>query len=205
MEAFEAILTRRSIRRYRPNRVPVKLVRRILEAATWAPSAHNAQPWRFVVLGDAEAKRKLAEVMAEEYELDLKRDGVPAEKREEIVGLSIERFTSAPILITVCLTMRDMDRYPDEERRRAEYKMAVQSVAAVAQNILLIAHTEGVGACWFCAPLFCQERVRNVLRLPEDIEPQALIALGYPDEKPDAPPRLPLEEVVSYNYWGSRR
>lgn len=204
LEVFDAILTRRSIRKYRADRVPAKLVRKILEAATWAPSAHNAQPWRLVVLEDAEAKRKLAVATAEEYELDLKGNGVSAKKREEIVRLSIERFASAPVLITVCLTMRDMDCYPDEERQKAEYKMTVQSVAAAVQNILLAAHAEGLGACWFCAPLFCQDVVRRVLKIPNDVEPQALVTLGYPSEKPSPPPRKRIEEVAYENYWGER-
>jgi len=205
MELFDAILTRRSIRKYKPVVISDKLIHKILEAATWAPSAHNAQPWRFLVLRDAEAKCGLAEAMAEKYRIDLTGDGMPLEKCEEMINLSLERFTSAPILVIACLTMTNMNRYPDDKRQEAERTMAVQSVAAAIQNMLLVAHAVGLGACWFCAPLFCPETVKGVLRLPENVEPQALIALGYPDERPNPPPRFPVEEVVHQGYWRSRR
>lgn len=66
---------------------------------------------------------------------------------------------------------------------------------------MLAAHALGLGACWYCAPLFCQQEVRSVLGIPEDVEPQALIALGYPDERPEAPPRYPFEKIVHFDGW----
>jgi nitroreductase len=75
--------------------------------------------------------------------------------------------------------------------------MAIQSVAMAAQNLLLMAHVEGLGACWLCAPLFCQETVREALGLPDDYEPQGLIALGYPDETRDKT-RKPLTTRVVF-------
>jgi nitroreductase len=73
-----------------------------------------------------------------------------------------------------------MDSYPDTRRKKAEYTMAVQSVAMAVQNLLLAAHAEGLGACWMCAPLFCPEAVREALALSEDWEAQAVITLGAP-------------------------
>jgi len=172
-----------------------------LEAATWAPSAHNAQPWRFIVIDDLKVKQRLAEAMAKEWDKDLREDGLSPEDRERLTKASITQFTQPPILIVACLTMEDMDTYPDERRQKAEYLTAVQSVAASIQNLLLGAHAEGLGTCWFCAPLFCQETVREVLGAPKDVEPQALITLGYPDEKPEAPPRKTLKSVTSQNCW----
>jgi len=80
--------------------------------------------------------------------------------------------------------------------------MATQSLAAAIQNILLAAHAKGLGACWFCAPLFCQETVRRVLGMPDEVEPQALIVIGYPAEQPEPPPRKSLKEIVFKDYWG---
>ena len=91
-----------------------------------------------------------------------------------------------------------MDRYPDEKRSQAEHIMAVQSVAAAIQNILLAVHAEGLGACWCCAPLFCQEAVRRVLKLPPTLEPQALITIGPPAESPPPPSRHPLKRIMRY-------
>jgi F420 biosynthesis protein FbiB-like protein len=73
-----------------------------------------------------------------------------------------------------------MDRYPDARRADAERLMAVQSTAMALQNLLLLAHAEGLAACWMCAPLFCPDTVRTALDLPTDWQPQALITLGYP-------------------------
>ncbi len=201
LKALDVIFKRRSVRKYNNRRVPSRLVHMVLEAAMSAPSAHNAQPWRFIVLDNTQDRRRLATAMAKRYEIDLKKDGISPKTREEIVETSKARFASAPILIIVCLTMKNMHRYSDRERQETEYKMAVQSVAAAVQNILLTAFAQGLGACWYCAPLFCQQAVRDGLRLTPDIEPQALITMGYPDENPNAPPRLAFEETVSYDYW----
>ncbi len=95
-----------------------------------------------------------------------------------------------------------MDNYPDLRRQKAEYVMAVQSVAASIQNLLLTAHAEGLGTCWFCAPLFCKKIVKDILKIPKNIEPQAFVTLGYPKEKSNAPQRKTLRNVVNYNFWG---
>ncbi|MCX8171807.1 MAG: nitroreductase family protein [Candidatus Bathyarchaeota archaeon] len=196
------IKSRRSIRRYRPESVPQDFILKIVEAARWAPSAHNSQPWRFIIINDSDVKRNLAESMALDWVKDLKKDGVPQEEANRLISESIKRFTEAPILVVAALTMKDMHKYPDRRRQRFEHLMATQSLAAAIQNILLAAHAEGLGACWFCAPLFCQNTVRRVLRLPRDVEPQALISIGYPAESPEPPPRRPLKEVAFKNYWG---
>ena len=98
---------------------------------------------------------------------------------EKDVANSRLRIASAPAVIAVCCTLSDMDRYPDARRAEAERLMAVQSTAMAVQNLLLLAHAEGLAACWMCAPLFCPETVRTALALPPDWQPQALITLGY--------------------------
>ncbi|MEM1514481.1 MAG: nitroreductase family protein [Candidatus Bathyarchaeia archaeon] len=193
---------RRSIRSYLPRGIPKDAILRIIDAARWAPSAHNAQPWRFIVIFDPSVKKKLAEAMASDWLRDLERDGHPQEETKRLTEDSIRRFSEAPILIVAAITMREMHRYPDRRRQRFEHLMATQSLAAAIQNILLVAHAEGLGACWFCAPLFCQETVRKTLKMPRDIEPQALITVGYPAENPEPPSRKPLKEIAFKDYWG---
>ncbi len=190
------------MRRYLSTEVSNSVLQRVLDAARWAPSAHNAQPWRFIVVKHLNVKRRLAEAMASEWNKDLHKDGTLPEECERLIKASIKRFTNPPILIVACLTMNGMDKYPDERRQEAEYVMAIQSVAVAIQNILLAAHAEGLGTCWFCAPLFCPEVVRETLGIPKDIRPQVLITLGYPAERPKAPPRKPLESLVYQNRWG---
>ena len=197
----EIIRNRRSIRKYSLKNVPSHLISKIIEAARWAPSAHNAQPWRFLVINDEKIKRELAEAMAMEWEKDLAQNGMLLEERETLIRESVRKFTQPPVIIIAFLTMDEMHKYTDKKRREAEYIMAVQSVAAAIQNLLLAAYFEGLGACWYCAPLFCPETVKKVLGVPKNFEPQALITVGYPSEKPEPPPRKPLEAIMRVNRW----
>jgi len=180
---FAIIRSRRSIRRHRADPIPRETIDRLLEAATWAPSAHNRQPWRFAVITAPEVKERLALAMGERLRADRTRDGDPPDAIERDAQRSRERIVNAPVVVVACLSMRDMDRYPDGRRAAAEQTMAVQSVAMAVQNLLLMAHAAGLGACWMCAPLFCQDAVREALSLPEAWEAQALIAIGVPADE----------------------
>jgi F420 biosynthesis protein FbiB-like protein len=171
---------RRSIRRYLERPVSETLIDRLLESAVAAPSAHNRQPWRFVVLRDGAAKASLATAMGRKLRADRLADGDAIADIEADVARSYARLTGAPALVLVCLTMSDMDTYRDEHRNQAEYLMAVQSTAMAGQNLLLAASAAGLGACWLCAPIFCPETVTEALRLPGDWRPQGVITLGYP-------------------------
>jgi coenzyme F420-0:L-glutamate ligase/coenzyme F420-1:gamma-L-glutamate ligase len=200
----DLIKKRRSIRKFSPRQIEDAVVREVLEAARWAPSAHNAQPWRLIVLIDDVLKRDLAEAMAAAWVADMTKDGVAMEVRENMAKASVERFARAPVLVVACVTMKDMAKYADELRQRCERDLAVQSLGAALQNMLLVAHAKGLGACWFSAPCFCKETVRKVLKMPKDVEPQALIALGYPAEKPKAPSRKPLHSYACFEGWGEK-
>ena len=137
--------TRRSIRRFKPDPVPDSVIQNILTTATFAPSAHNRQPWRFVVVTDSSVKEKLADAMAVEFEHDLEQDQLPHDEIQKRITRSRERILAAPVLIILCLDMSDMDVYPDEKRSKAEYLMATQSVANAGMQLLLAAHAEGLG------------------------------------------------------------
>ncbi len=199
-EVLDAIRQRRSIRKYLSKKVSSEVVSEVLVAAGWAPSAHNSQPWRFIVLDDIAVKQRLAEAMADAWVKDLQRDGVTVEavKRAE----RAERFKTAPVLILGCLTLSDLQKYPDLERQMCERDLAVQSFGAALQNLLLAAHAKGLGACWFCAPAFCKETVRKTLKIPDAVEPQAFVAIGYPAEKPKVPTKKLLEGYCFVDMWG---
>ena len=171
-------------------------------AAGWAPSAHNAQPWRFIVIADAQVKRELAGAMAKTWAADIAKESVSVEP--EIFRLRMERFATAPALIMACLSMDSMAKFSDDEKQGCERDLAVQSVAAALENLLLAAHSMRLGACWFCAPAFCKGTVRQVLGIPAQVEPQALIALGYPAEEPPVPPRKHLSEYCFRDKWGEK-
>ncbi len=181
--ALRAIFERRSLRRYQQRAVPHDLLTQVLHAGTWAPSAHNRQPWRFAVLQEFASKEQLALQMGARLRRDLERDHVPQAVIDKDVQRSYDRLTSAPVVIVVCLTLADMDTYADAVRAENERIMAVQSTAMAGQNILLAAHSLGLGACWMCAPLFCSDVVVETLELPEDWQPQGIITLGYPAQQ----------------------
>jgi len=191
-----AISERRSIRRYTDRPVAASVIHNILQAAGSAPSAHNRQPWRFVVLKNSQSKERLAQAMGERLRADRTRDGDAPEHIEADASQSIARITGAPVVILVCLTMETMDNYPDARRAEAEHLMAVQSTAMAMQNILLSAHAAGLGASIMCAPLFCQDTARTALDLPKSWEPQALITLGFPANAGKPYRRRPFNEIV---------
>ena len=184
-DLLELMRARRSLRRYRPDAPPRPWLSQILEAATWAPSAHNRQPWRFVIIEKAAAKAKLAATMGGRLRRDLEADGQPRELIEADVARSYQRITGAPVAILLCLTLAEMDRYPDRERSEHERAMAIQSTAMAGQNMLLMASSLGLGACWMCAPLFCPELVAGALDLPSGWLAQGLITLGFPAQQRD--------------------
>jgi len=187
---------RRSVRRFRPAPVAEAQVRRVLEAARLAPSAHNRQPWRFVVLAEERQRARLADAMAARLRADRLADGADPEDVEADAARSRDRLTRAPCAILVCLTLQAMDRYPDTRRSEAEERMAVQSVAMAGENLLLAAAAEGLAACWMCAPLFAPQEARRALDLPDEWDPQGIVLLGEPAENPRPRGRLSLEELT---------
>lgn len=192
-----AIRGRRSLRRYAAQPVPAELVERLLEAAHWAPSAHNRQPWRFVLLHDLATRRRLADAMAANWQADLLADGVDPALVSRRAAISIERISTAPLAILPCLDLDSLDSYSDPQRQQREWQMGVQSVALACQNLLLAAHHHGLAACWMCAPIFCPELVQAILDLPALLEPQALLTIGYPpDDAPRSKERAPLATRV---------
>jgi F420 biosynthesis protein FbiB-like protein len=196
----EIIKNRRSVRKFLSKSVPKDLILEILQAAGWAPSAHNSQPWRFILLQDANVKADLAKRMADAWAADLKNDGLTAE--ESIRLERMERFANAPALIIACLTMEGLRKFPDKNRQSYERDLAVESLGAGLENLLLTAHASGLGACWYCAPAFCKDIVRDVLKIPDSVEPSALIILGYPDESPSVPPKKELKEYFYLDKYG---
>jgi F420 biosynthesis protein FbiB-like protein len=110
---------------------------------------------------------------------------------------SRRRMLEAPVLILVSLVTDDLDRYPDAVRQHAEYTMAIPSLGAAVQNMLLAAYQLGIDGGWMCAPLFCPEVVRDALELPSNHIPHALIPLGYAAADPKRRPRRPLSELIT--------
>jgi len=185
--------TRRSIRRFRPDPVPAPVIERILTTATFAPSAHNLQPWRFVVVGTdvPSARSRLGQALTTSMRADMLSEGAPEADIEKRVANSLRRIEEAPVIILLC---RDVTAV--REHKREDEIMAIQSVANAATYLLLAAHAEGLGGNWLCWPLYAQEETRDALELPETWEPQAMVFVGYAGEEPRTKILIPLAGMV---------
>jgi coenzyme F420-0:L-glutamate ligase/coenzyme F420-1:gamma-L-glutamate ligase len=196
---LDTVRGRRSVRRYLRKEVPDELVNEVLEAGRWAPSPHGRQPWRFAVISKEETKERLAEAMGEEWRSNLEMDGQSPEVVEKRLEGSRQRLLHAPVLVLLCLYLEDLDVYPDARRQENETMMAVQSLGAAAQNMLLTAYDLGLDSGWMCAPLFCPGKVVEALGLDPKLIPHAVLTLGYAEgDPPKRRGRKPLDELIVY-------
>lgn len=181
-----------SVRAFSREPIDIAIVERAIDAAGWAPSPHGTQPWRFVVIDGPQVKADLAAAMAAEWRRQLELDTADSDEIERRLANSVDRLDRAPVVVIACLYLGDAHQYPDPARQQAERLMAVQSLGAAAQNFLLTLQAEGIAAGWMCAPLFCPEVIRDVLHLPDELEPQAMFPVGIMA----APPRRRARRAV---------
>ena len=197
MTVPEFIEARRSIRAFRAEPVDRVALDALVEAACLAPAPHHSRPWRFVVIDTEAGKTALALGMGARWRSDLSADGVAPERVDELVHASHAKLMNAPALVLGCLTWNGLDRYPDEARQRAEWGMALLSLGAAVENLMLSAADAGLASCWVAAPIFCPEAARDALELPAEWLPHALVLVGHPDPAyvgRERPP-VPLDEL----------
>lgn len=197
-ESLRLLTERRSVRRFLERPVAQALIEQAIELACWAPSAHNKQPWRFVIVNSSAAKERLAQALGETLRRDLMAQGVSLEEIHQRLERSRNRIRSAPRVILLCLCEEDIQTGGTERQRKGEREMAIQSVALAGGQFLLAAHALGLATVWLCAPLFAPEAAQQALDLPASWQAQALILVGYASERPAPPPRKSLAEVVLY-------
>lgn len=176
MNIFQCIFKRRSVRKFEKKEVDDKLIGLMLYAATHAPSAGNTQEWEFVVVKDSEQKKKIA-----------------------IAALHQTLIKDAPVVIVVCA---DLEKISLRYGKRGEELYFAQDTAAAIQNILLSAHALDLGSAWIGA--FDEEHVKEILKLPENLRPVAILSIGYPAEEPEMPKRIPFENLTSLDFYGKK-
>ncbi len=159
MDLWEAIKGRRSIRAFTSDPVERRTLKRLIEAAIWAPSGGNAQTWRFVVVTDPDRIRRIKMVSP---------------------GL----LGDPPVLIAAC---QDMDAAARKGGRLGREFLSVTDTGMAVQNLLLAAHAEGLGACVIAS--FHRGALKRLLHLPDEVEPLLLVSLGHPAEAPGPPDR----------------
>ena len=170
MDVFEAIKERRSIRAYTAEKVSDKDVERLIDAARWAPSAGNIQPWEFVVVKEGETKRRLSDA-----------------------ALNQTFIETAPVVIVVCA---DLNRSSMGYGSRGKNLYSLQDTAAATENILLAAQELGLATCWVGA--FRDKEVAKAVKAPKNMKPVAIVPVGHPAERPLAPQKRSVNEIVHY-------
>ncbi|MGI8642579.1 MAG: TIGR03668 family PPOX class F420-dependent oxidoreductase, partial [Thermomicrobiales bacterium] len=188
---------RRSVRAFTTDPVPRPIIEAAVEAAGWAPSPHGRQPWRFAVVESEDCKLTLTNAMAATWQQQLQLDGQDAAIVQTRLQKSRERLLTAPVLVLPCLYLEDLDDYPDPIRQDAEETMAIQSLGAAIQNLLLSIYAAGYDAGWMCAPLFCPDIVRDALELDPTLIPHALITIGHAAKDPVRRSRLAPDELIA--------
>jgi nitroreductase len=207
MDVSEAIRTRRSIRKFKPDPIPEEKIKLLLESARLAPSGTNTQPWRFIVVRDDDTKTRLQR--AAHNQRHVKR---------------------APVIIVCCADLKAFKEFPvrvDEliesgalpERTREVFipylkkgmstvtkdalmVAAAANVAIAVEHIVLQAVEIGLGTCW--VRWYEDNKVKEILDIPDHIEVMALLPVGIPDEDPAPRPRLGLDTIVYSDRFGKK-
>lgn len=210
MGLFQTMRTQRAIRRFRPDPVPDSLLRRVLEAATHAPSGGNKQPWFFIVVKDPELKRQIGRYYKESWHsrfvalLDKGSAGLPM----NVYGPSrylADHMGEAPVLVLVCFRPVGSWSQTPPGARPIKPEMRFASIYPAVQNLLLAARAVGLGATLTTVHIAYEPEIKQLLGIPDDIETACLIPLGYPQSQEPFKPhvRRPVEEVVFYDRWGT--
>jgi 5,6-dimethylbenzimidazole synthase len=188
MDLFTAITQRRSCRRFSSDPVDESVIGRILEAAAWAPSPLNAQPWQFIVITNAAKKQ---EIFAE-----AQRCRQWACEKSGWTWLSkyaIDFLTQAPVIVAVVGDPKKTGMDQFQEQGPMAYQHAC---AAAVQNMLLAAHALGLGSLWFT--LFDKAALRAILDVPTEKTPIALVCIGKPEAPPAPVPRKDVKGKTTY-------
>ena len=134
--------------------------------------------------------------MNKKLKSDLKKDGKSDLFISQKTSSRRETFLKAPILVLLCLDTEELEEYNDPERDELEYLMGVQSVSSSATYLLLTLEAKGYASCWYCAPLFAKEIVKEVLNLPQSYIPMAFFTVGRAKKAPNIPKRKSLNEII---------
>ena len=188
-DLLEAIRTRRSIGRVRPESPPRELVEQLLEAATWAPNHRLTEPWHFFVLA-GDARRELGDVMARSLDAVLPSD---ASDRQAQLDKARAKPLRAPVIIAVGVV-------PQEGPKVIEVEEVLAGGAAV-QNLLLAAHDRGLAAMWRTGEPAYDPAVKAFLGLPPNAHLIGFVYVGYPDAPPSQKRRRPAAECTRWLGW----
>ncbi len=198
MDVFEAMYTSRALRRFKPDPVPEDVVFQLIDAAIRAPTGHNAQDWRFIVVTDADAKRSMQQwsqrawTMAfPAYQEQSAIDALPRTQRLSIQSVKdlANTLANVPLIVVVC-------------GLRGKHSSPGGSHFPAIQNMLLAARALGLGGSIFNLPMVGGDGIYELLGVPENNEIYACVPVGYPTDKPGPLHRKPVKKVAYLERFG---
>lgn len=193
---LQFVRSRRSIRKFRNDPLSKEDLRQMVEAASWAPSASNRQDWEFTIITSPAIKKKMEDRVRNCWKsiLDKSDTGVVKDELEQYTK-NFDWFSHAPVLIVIS-AKRPETFLSNLLGDAAEAVGGTEvSAAMAALNLMLAAHSLGIGSCCITGPLAAQESLRELLGISRRRKIVCLVALGYPAEQPEAPPRKPVEKI----------
>jgi nitroreductase len=208
MTTEEVIDQRRSIRKFKSEPIADNLLEEILQAAQKAPSAHNYQPWKIVVVKDEGILSALTADQA-----------ILWAKDEETQSLNLRLTTGAPVILVGCTDERESvlrfergsetvisGKWPGFERELGLDSIpyttsASWDIAIAFDHITLAARDHGIGSCWIAT--FNVQKIREVLKIPSNIRVELLLTLGYPDSWPEKRPRKEYSDLFCFDRYRS--
>ena len=194
---LDTIFSRVSVRMFKPDPIPMDVLKRIVEAGIRAPTAGGGQEWYFIIIVSEEKRKKIHELLKKAHILyaeKVLRKPLRREVMEKWVKVMEEGEYLAPAYIAGYVDLREpiySDNYRELERLWAH-----QSIAAAFENMILAAWSMGIGSVWLGVPLLMEKEFNEVLEPPSGLELAGILALGYPEEQPKPRKRKSLEEVL---------
>jgi nitroreductase len=192
---FSVVRAQRAHRAFTDDSVPDELVERVLEAATYAPSAENTQPWVFVVVRDAASRERIGELNRRAWEGgggEFSRPRLSPEVFAKVESGATGGIADAPVIVVVC-----------GDTSRCVEAVLEASIWPAAQNLLLAAQALGLGAALTTLTTVFGDELRALLALPDHVRPMGIVPLGRPAKPLGPPKRTPVAEKTFRERYGS--
>lgn len=207
MNVADALVGRRSVRRFQTRHPGRDRIEDVISMAITAPSASNKQPWKFFATDDPHTIQKMAQAVSHSMEQIVTHIDPQYVDALRAYGDYFVRFQDAPVVIAAAfreiavlsnLVDADLPASDLKEIARMEFYSGLISTSLALQNLMLYAHSEGLGTSCMTGPLVASEKLKNILTIPDSWSLAALISVGYANEEPVAPARKSASAVLRW-------
>ncbi len=199
LEFLKCIRKRTSIRVYKAGRVSEGQLHMILEAARWAPSGANSQPWEFILTRDRKKMSKVREIYSREWKRRKQEDPV------HYKGLKKDYVGDVSVLVLVCGDPRTMGVYLTTRQPADREKLFHASIANAVEHLMLTAATMGLGSVWVSEREEVEEELRELFQVPEPLRLLWIVPIGHPRTRPKAKPRRELSSMVHWESFDRKK